>query len=63
MKVEIHSPSDAIIDGRVKKLSVGEHDLPESVARKLKKNGVASFVSESTATKATKPTKAASDEA
>lgn len=63
MKVKIHSPSDAIVDGKVKKLPAGEHDLPESAARKLVKNGVANFVVESTATKATKPTKASSDEA
>jgi hypothetical protein len=63
MKVKVHSPSDAIVNGKVKKLTVGEHDLPESAARKLVKNGVANFVVESTATKATKPTKAASDEA
>lgn len=63
MKVKVHSPSDAIVNGKVKKLTAGEHDLPESAARKLVKNGVASFVVESTATKATKPTKAASDEA
>jgi hypothetical protein len=62
MKVKVHSPSDAIVDGKVKKLPAGEHDLPESAARKLVKNGVANFVVESTATKATKPTKAASDE-
>ncbi|MGO2354061.1 MAG: hypothetical protein ACTH58_04935 [Marinomonas foliarum] len=63
MKVKVHSPSDAIVNGKVKKLTAGEHDLPESAARKLVKNGVANFVVESTATKATKPTKAASDEA
>tara|TARA_R110001606_G_scaffold71219_1_gene162902 strand:- start:648 stop:839 length:192 start_codon:yes stop_codon:yes gene_type:complete len=63
MKIKVHSPSDAIVNGKVKNLIVGEHDLPESAARKLVKNGVANFVVESTATKATKPTKAASDEA
>ena len=64
MKIKVHSPSDAIVNGKVKKLTVGEHDLPESAARKLVKNGVANFiVVEAAATKATKPTKAASDEA
>ena len=63
MKIKLHSPSDITVDGKVKTLKAGEHDLSDSVARKLVVNGVATYVVAEAAATPAKSAKAVGGEA
>lgn len=61
MKVKTTHSVDVEIDGKIKTLKAGTHDLTDSVARKLIKTGAGREVQDTD--KATKAAKAASNEA
>lgn len=64
MNVKTTHPVDVVINGKIKTLKPGEHELPESAAYKLLKTGAARECKlVSTASKPTKASKVVSNEA